>query len=637
MDKNLRRIKWSEILLFVVVAIVPIIVRNASVAVAPELAMFHNNNTHVSDVFSFHKSWVLMLCAGLLAFHALTEFVISGNDFAQLKIGASKLVKNPVIIMVLVYLFFVIISNLFSAYTQTALWGVPDRREGLFVQLAYMTIFISAMFHVKDDFSVKVILVGLMASSLVMGAIGFSQFINMDFFATEFASWLVFGIWGRMGILFSMSYGTNFNPNTFGLVTAMLFPLLFAAAIYFQNKILRALFILAGGLMTLGVVGSRSVGGLIGATAAVGMIALTLLVHHLRSNNKTGEMGKTDENEQPEETNFLIFGKLTKVKKVAMSLIVAVAIIGGIIATFGTNLSGDIRFTMERIFAIFEPSNAPNIEIEFTDNQMAVTRRAGAVTVNYTVTFPVLPGVPQVQLADGTIIEPTITEELIPDGETIYTYLYEFPTSGITSTTILRQFNLYMYQRIPLMFNDDNILHMVYRDSVLYNPNEPIPAFGFEGWETWGSNRGYIFSRTIPMLPQSLLIGQGSDTFVLLFPNHDMVSKLRYFGNSHMIVDKAHNLYLQTAVTTGVISALALIGLFGFYIITTFISLINHDKKRDKISFWLRLGLLASVSAFSVSSLSTDSTVSSTPMFWIIIGLGFAINRIWGNYAARTS
>ncbi|MCL2014941.1 MAG: O-antigen ligase family protein [Defluviitaleaceae bacterium] len=619
-----RKIRWAEILLFVVAAVVPIIVRRAAVDVAPELLMFHQA-AQVDDFFSVNKAWLLMLCAGLLAFQALTELAIGGSDFYSIKASAKNLLRNPVIVLVAVYVFFVLISNLFSPYTQTALWGAPDRREGLFVQLAYITIFLAAMYHAKDEFSVRVFLVGLMASSLIMGAVGFSQFINMDFFATEFAGLLVMGTPTRMNILFNMAYGTNFNPNTFGLVTAMLFPVMFAAAIAVDNKILRGLFVLAGVLMAIGVIASRSVGGLIGSVAAIMAIVVTLLVHWLLNREKRENQEKQEKQEKEPQT-----GKIGKNRTILIIVAVGVLITSGFGFMFRAQIYDDLIFTLGRIAAIFEPPNLQMPEFTFADNHVTISDRGAT----YNVMFPIIPGPPEITLPDNTVVVPLIVET-VPGAEPVFMYTYDIP--GFGTAIIQRQFNLYLYRNIHFML-ENGVLHMIHLNGELIDPNEPIPYFGFEGWETWGSNRGYIFSRTIPLIPQSLLIGQGSDTFVLLFPNHDMINKLRFFENPHMTVDKAHNLYLQTAVTTGVVSALALMGIFGFYIVTTFLSLIRHNIKRERDSFWLRLGLLASVSAFSVSSLSTDSTVSSTPIFWIIIGLGFALNRFWGRtYAEKTN
>jgi len=571
-------------MLFIVAAVVPLIVRWAEIPIPPELIHYRPAGT-ARELFAYHKSWVLAFCAVAIIFQAISEQLIRWPDSAEIKQKVKTIFKYPVVIMTAVYLFFVLLSNILSPYTHTALWGFYDRREGLFIQTAYMTVFLATFFYVKEKKDTRILLAGLLVSSLIMGAIGFGQFIGRDFFTTPLAFQLVVGQHSDIDYLrpdFVMSYGTSFNPNTFGLITAMLFPLLFAAAVDSSNRVLRILFLLAGGLMFIGIIGSRSVGGFIGAGTAIAMVAVVLAFRR---------------------------------QKVSRTALIALPVILALTAGAGLLLRGQIyehmSFTIGRIAAIFQPpiTNYPTFSVEGTS--VTVTDRG----ITYQIIFPAAPGSPE-------IAGSTPVGEQRPGGVT--RYIHEVP--GLGNVEILREdsgdLSVYLYRGI-LWTVENGRLYILYFGDTLIDPSVSIPSWGFEGWETWGSNRGFIFARTIPLLPQFWFIGSGSDTFILQFPNHDVISKLQYFDDPYILVDKAHNLYLQTAVTTGWISAFALIALFGCYIVTTFLSLL-----RTKENFWLRLGILASVSAFSVSSLSTDSTVSSTPMFWIIIGMGYALNKI---------
>jgi len=600
-------IKLPLVMLFIVAAVVPTIVRLAWIPIPPEFSRIFTQD-YMDDMFSYHKAWVLGVCAIGIIFHIVSEFVIKLPDPAKFKRNAAIYFKNPIIIMVGVYLFFVILSNILSPYTYTALWGIYDRREGLFVQLAYMTIFLATMHYVQQKTDTHILLVGFLISSIIMGGIGFSQFINRDFFATEFAAQLVVGRGSpALNPRFDFAYGTNFNPNTFGLVTAMLFPLLFAAAASYSagdkrlTYLWRGLFLLAGGLMAIGVVGSRSVGGFIGASTALSAIVTTLLVRRI-----------------------LLKGQFPR--KVLVPLAVGLALIVGTGFVLRDYIYENLAFTLGRIAAIFEPPDMSHLpDFTFHDNVMTTTERGHSYTMTFPTYFPreglteeqfaLMP--PEFTTAEGTVIEPHI------EGNSFTYYMPGFGTVRVDQVADA----VYIYRGFSLSIVDERLHLFYFREDRHVDPNEPIPSWGFEGWETWGSNRGHIFARTIPLLPESIIIGSGSDTFLLRFPTHDILSNLRYHQNPFILVDKAHNLYLQTWLTTGMISVLALIGIFGYYILTTFWSLIRYSKDEDSSTFWLRLGILASVSAFSVSSLSTDSTLSSTPMFWIIIGMGLALNR----------
>ena len=51
-------------------------------------------------------------------------------------------------------------------------------------------------------------------------------------------------------------------------------------------------------------------------------------------------------------------------------------------------------------------------------------------------------------------------------------------------------------------------------------------------------------------------------------------------------------------------------------------------KDEPMFSYKMRLGLLAGVSAFCISSMSTDSTIGSTGVFFVLLGLGYGMNAI---------
>ena len=71
---------------------------------------------------------------------------------------------------------------------------------------------------------------------------------------------------------------------------------------------------------------------------------------------------------------------------------------------------------------------------------------------------------------------------------------------------------------------------------------------------------------------------------------------------------------------------MALIFLFGYYALTTFVSLVRTNKKEGNFLHGLRFGLLAGISAFSVAAMATDSTIGSTGVFFVLLGLGYGVN-----------
>ena len=157
-------------------------------------------------------------------------------------------------------------------------------------------------------------------------------------------------------------------------------------------------------------------------------------------------------------------------------------------------------------------------------------------------------------------------------------------------------------------------------------PLEKAESIGFEGYERLGSSRAYIWSRTLPLLKDTIFIGHGPDTYAMYFPQDDVIGKLKFFSNPEIIVDKPHNLYLQIAVNTGIISLLALLYLWGDYIFSSFVLYNNSD-----LSSWknrLGIALMGAVTAYLTAGFFNDSVISVAPVFWIILGLGISINYL---------
>ncbi|HMA60603.1 MAG TPA: hypothetical protein VKN64_09940 [Halanaerobiales bacterium] len=60
-----------------------------------------------------------------------------------------------------------------------------------------------------------------------------------------------------------------------------------------------------------------------------------------------------------------------------------------------------------------------------------------------------------------------------------------------------------------------------------------------------GLSRGFIWSRSLPLLKETWLLGFGADTYPIYFPQDDNVGKLITFDKTRKIMDKPHNMYLR--------------------------------------------------------------------------------------------
>jgi len=585
--------------LAIIVGIMPFIVRMALRPMPPDLAFLGLTGGY-HDPFTHWKGIILGWTAVIIAFYAVASIATSGKMFDY-----KSMLKSTPVILSLTYLFFVLISAIFSSYTFTAWRGTFHRNEGAFMWLFYFIVFGAAAAYVKEIKFAKPILWALTVSSVVMGAIGVSQLLGHSFFATSFGEWLVAGGFdGTVRLNFDIANGTQFNPNTFGKYSAMVAPvLLFAAIAYdgYGRKIIKTAMFIGGGLMLVGVFASASLGGLVGVITATGVTVVTYVCGLFF--RKKGGMLRVG----------IAFGGL--VTAVVLALL------------FVPPLNSRVTTLFARLQTAARAETTTAERFIFEENRMMVYQD-GNTLFTLTVT----------EADDWVTVTDSTGQEVAPSSHSAMTETefgrYEFSVPGFRNVTVEYSPGAFTLetarQASPFMLILENgRIYGITRDlgEARIDFADPPAAWGFEGRETWGSGRGFIWSRTFPLMLSRTIIGSGPDTFVNVFPQDDLPALQLVFNNPYMIVDKAHNLFLQTWITTGGISAVVLFGLFLHYLITTFLGLIK-EANESKFSYMLRFGLLAGISAFVMSSMATDSTIGSTGVFFVLLGMGYGLNRI---------
>ena len=123
--------------------------------------------------------------------------------------------------------------------------------------------------------------------------------------------------------------------------------------------------------------------------------------------------------------------------------------------------------------------------------------------------------------------------------------------------------------------------------------------------DSYGSGRIYIWKKTLEKLKETPITGYGIDNFRNAFD-----SKLK-FEKHNIIVDKAHNDYLQKAVCEGIISSVV------FVIFLLMIFFKGMFKKLSPIYY----GLLLAFTCYSIQAFFNISFINVAPIYFIIIGL----------------
>lgn len=127
-----------------------------------------------------------------------------------------------------------------------------------------------------------------------------------------------------------------------------------------------------------------------------------------------------------------------------------------------------------------------------------------------------------------------------------------------------------------------------------------LGAFLSKSLHTSFKDRWLIYKKAVPMISHTLLFGAGPATFINEFPQH--TPEIEHLQGNR-IVDRPHNIYLQVAHASGLLSLLVL----GFVVILS----IFQAKEIE---------LRASVIGFLIAGLFTDSMVGVTPIFLFILG-----------------
>jgi hypothetical protein len=138
------------------------------------------------------------------------------------------------------------------------------------------------------------------------------------------------------------------------------------------------------------------------------------------------------------------------------------------------------------------------------------------------------------------------------------------------------------------------------------------------------SGRGYIWIRSLQMAGDTILFGRGPDTFALYFPNADPYKA--FYSQPNTFIDKPHNLYLQLWLNLGGLATLAFLAMVFIHGIHTFRILKRADISDERTM--LAVGLFLGWSAYLLAGFFYDSTVSVAATFWIVFGLGMAMNEI---------
>lgn len=553
------------------------------------------------DFFSYYKAmWILMITAAILfiGFFMMNKELL--RKFKTMKIY---------IIASAVFLSFTVFSTLFSSYKEEAAWGVPDRMEGMLIIVCYIVIMFYTICIFTDIKDYKYIILALSLLVTVLTLLGVFEYSgNNILLNTEFGKNILIPSQytqyrESIGLQYEKGkvYGTLFHYNYMGSFGALMVPLFGTLAVCLKGtkeKIAYALLTIASMFLLFG---STSRGGLVG-------LVLAILVG-----------------------GALLSRQIIKKWKIALPMFMGCLIVLVVfnLMTGGTifeRIPGLIKDTLkgaklsERDFNYLD--YIPIRDISMQEGETTIVTQGDSLTLS--------------RLETGIGLKDQEGKNIALTEKGTYIHVEDQRFENFIFKKVLDQNN--NWAGIILNINGvDTFVFKIDKKQGIYlidnYTQERIEldfpeTFGFKGKERLGSARGYIWSRSIPMLKKTCLIGHGPDTYAFEFPQRDYLGKYYAYETPNMIVDKPHNLYLQIALNQGLVALMAFfIMVIGY--ITESIKLYAFKKEYTNKQV---VGIAATLAivAYLGAGIFNDSVVSVAPIFWILLGLGIAVNHLNG-------
>jgi hypothetical protein len=598
-------------------AVIIMITQMANYTRPMEQFFWYSGGDDLVDFFSYYKMMAILICTGLVL------LILLYRVFTQ----SLAIKRTPYYIPMAVYTLFVVLSHVFSDYKEFALYGWNDRFEGTLVLIGYMVILFYTLNSINTEKAVKWIVYPTGITTGILGILGVTQALDKDFFRTALGQKLITPNSvtesgetinelidkakeaGELLLNFTFVnkeiYQTVYNINYVSFYLTLLIPLfgfIFIHSVMMKKEEPLWKKIAWGGLFALllfNLIGSASSGGYLGMGVTV-VLALVMLNKYL----------------------------IKWWKPLLILVVIAILIAGATTDRWMPEMKGAMHGVLGTEAPAVEDPEAVPEETHTLDSILTI---GNDIIIGVDGNEMTLTTDPQDPLALIIKDAEGKTLDLVPtDVSPIYTFEDErFDFCLIQPAQSEAGDNFFIFsmdnqkQNWVFRITDEGVFY----NNELGNPivlDEVVPSIGWENNLAFGSGRGYIWSRTLPMMKETLLIGHGADTYCIYFPHQDYVGKYQAKWNINMIVDKPHNMYMGMWVGTGMISVLAFMAMLLIYAIQSIKLYWRIDLKifTDYAGYGIFLGIVA----FCVTGLVDDSSVSVMPMFYGLLGVGMSIN-----------
>lgn len=565
--------------------IYPLIVRNHNFLTnLDQYAWFPASERSSSDMFLFYKSVALIILTAIMC-------VIAIYQIFRKKV---TLQKTIFLFPLGAYVCFIILSTLLSINHSFSLQGAYGLFESVWVLLGYLMILYYSFQFVHTEEAIQFLIKGLLVGMGIMALIGVLQTFGIDYLNNPLVKLITTGS-SNAEIVGTFEKtrvsATLFNPNYVGVYSSLLFPIS-VGYIWISKSNQGKLFSL---LISVGLVVST-----FGAQSKTGLGVLLISIVIMS----------------------VLFRK--KLKKYFKWLIVSV--IGLVIIFFIVNATQKNAYlnSIENIFSN-QPQEIKVQSIETNEEYVKVIYKNEEIYIKCELDeegkllciFLDSAGVQQEVTIDQESMRFALADPHLNDISLVPFNIDEDNNLG---------FQLYLgNQTYSFRSKNDTNGYEFKTEFDTFVECKPSKGALFNNHTTLASGRGYIWSRTLPLLKDTLIYGSGPDTFILKFPQTDYAGKYSN-GFGSQFISKPHNMYLQIAVQTGVFSLISFLAIYLIYFIESLrlFAKCNYKTYREKIGVFIFIGTVG----YMISGLINDSTITVAPVFWTLLGIGFACNNL---------
>lgn len=538
----------------------------------------------VMDMFMLYKNNAMMLLDGVLA----VLFVVL--------LVRRRLPAAVTYAPLGIYLILIIISTIFTIAPVQTWHGFYGMMETAFALFGYCMICYYTFAVVRSEIQVKIILAILLIGVFFLCAIGVLQFLRMDPYMSEWGKKLIFPAkYAGYGLTLAFGegrvYSSLYNPNYVGVYACIFVPLLQVLSFSMQKKRFILIYLVLAVMILTCLVGAGS------KTAVLAIIPCMIFA-------------------------AFYYGK-KHWKKLIPVYAVYIAIFTGL--NIYQSTSSVFANAMDQLMAAYVPSAEYSLtDISLGDESFTITYDGVVLDVKYLLDEN---GWSIEVREDGEIIQAYVNEEQTG---------YEFYDDRFKGLEFIFGGDQDMNEGFSIT-SDEHSFFIYYdqkRETYLYRcPNGNAvkiyssATFDFPLFHMLGglSGRGYIWSKSIPILRDTLILGSGPDTFAFMFPQYDYVSLIQN-GWEGIMITKPHNMYLQIGVQTGVLSLVAYLVFYLWYMVSSF----KLYRGRKLVTLTERIGAAIFLSSicFMIAGLVHDSTIGVSIVYWTLLGLGFACNKM---------